>query len=95
MSELQLALGEQLDGKTSYEDADYTEKGPYPFQCRACDHFSPENEGMCDIVSGPYDDGGVEPEDSCRFWTPRSAEAQEEPEEEPEEPEEPEEEEEE
>jgi hypothetical protein len=85
MSELHVALGHALDGKTPYEDADYVEKGPYPFVCGSCDHFSPEDGGMCDIVEGPYDDGGVEPDDSCRFWTPRSPE-QEAPEEEPEEP---------
>lgn len=84
MSELHLALGNALGGKTPHEEADYVEKGPHPFVCQSCENFTPENGGMCDVVEGPYDDGGVEPDDSCRLWTPRSAE---EPDEAPEEPE--------
>lgn len=83
MAELHIALGQALD-KVPAEQADYVEKGPYPFQCKTCQSFGgPEGAEQCDIVAGPYEDGGVEPDDSCRFWTARSAEEPEEIEEEP------------
>lgn len=66
--------------KIGPDDCSYTSPGPEPFVCGSCKHMdaypSPggSDEGSyCEIVEGPYADGKVDAEDSCRFFEPRKA----------------------
>lgn len=79
--------GSRVIQKIAYDDASYAKPGPYPFVCGQCKHLTwgpsrdPEQAvkdpddslDLCQIVEGPYDDGGVSPADSCRFWASKPA----------------------
>lgn len=54
------------EGKLEAKEADYTKDGPLPFVCQTCSHFA--SDESCELVEGPYEDGLVAPEDTCRLW---------------------------
>lgn len=60
--------GETAGGSlVPYQQAGYTQTGPAPFVCGHCRHYE---QGMCDLVRGPYEDGGVLEDDTCIYWQP-------------------------
>lgn len=62
-----IAGDKPLKPKYSAEEVDYTQDGPFPFVCQSCANYIGD---MCKIVEGPYEDGGVADEDTCRLWEP-------------------------
>src|SRR5208337_2366806 len=59
--------------KLSAQEADYTDRGPYPYVCGGCNYISWTGRGrqydQCKIVYGPHQAGGVKAQGACRFYT--------------------------
>jgi len=61
-----------LDMKIPWEDANYIKKGPEPFICGNCRLIVYGGQDAkfdrCQIIQGPYEDGQIQPGDTCRFF---------------------------